>query len=165
MLVGIRHAAQHRGKSWHHLLSIAPVARRKIGAPIIRTPIRCEEDGHSPTALTGQSLYRLHIDVVDIRSLLAVYLYRDKMLVHLSRDILVLERFALHDMAPVASRVSNTEQDRFILLLRFLQSFFTPRIPVYRIMRVLKQIWTRLINEPVGVLMLSLCVVRHIPSQ
>ena len=102
-----------------------------------RTPIRREENGHGPSTLSGERLHRLHIDIVDIWTFLAVYLYRDKMLVHDGGSILVLEGFALHDMAPVAGRIANAEQNRFIFPFCLFQGFLAPGIPIYRVVCVL----------------------------
>ena len=101
------------------------------------TPIGREENGHRPSTLPCERLHRLHIDVVDVWTLFAVYLYRNKMLVHEGRDILVLEGFALHDMAPVAGRIANAEQNRFIFPFCLFQGFLAPGIPIYRVVCVL----------------------------
>src|SRR5258708_39595098 len=77
------------------------------------------------------------------------------MLVHDGGDLFVLKGFALHDMAPVAGGVADAEEDRFVLHFCLVQGFLAPRVPVYRVVCVLQQIWTRLVDEPVGVLMLS----------
>ena len=79
------------------------------------------------------------------------------MLIHQASDVFVLEGFALHDMAPVAGRVANAEQNWFIFPSCLLQGLLAPRIPIYRVVCVLLQIWTRLIDEPVCMLVL-LCI-------
>ena len=80
------------------------------------------------------------------------------MLVHDGGDLFVLKGFALHDVAPVAGGVADAEQDRFVLHFCLVQGFLAPWVPVYRVVCVLQQIWTRLVDEPVGVLMLCLWV-------
>src|SRR6266700_1283717 len=109
VLVGISHAEQNARKAGHNLPAIAMVTRREIGATVEGTPIRSKEDGHGPATLSSESLHSLHIDAINIRSLLAVYFDRDKVLIHDGRDIFVLKGFALHHMAPVAGRVAYTE--------------------------------------------------------
>src|SRR5215469_12169725 len=86
------------------------------------------------------------------------------MLVHQAGDFLVLEGLALHDVAPVTGGVADAEQDGFVFVLRLFQRLLAPRVPVYRVMRVLQQVGARLVDEPVSVLMLFLgiCIVRHI---
>src|SRR5205814_1169656 len=74
-----------------------------------------EEDRHRPAALTCQRDDGLHVDGVDVRPLLTVDLDVDKALVHQARGLLVLERLALHHVAPVAGRVPHGAQDRLIL--------------------------------------------------
>ncbi len=55
-------------------------------------------------------------------------------------------------MAPVAGRVANREKDWFIFASCFGESFFAPRIPINRIMRVLQKVRRLLLREPVRVL-------------
>jgi len=43
-------------------------------------------------------------------------------------------------VAPVAGGITNREEDRFVFAMRFGESFFAPRIPVDRIVRVLKKV-------------------------
>jgi hypothetical protein len=59
-------------------------------------------------------------------------------LIHNSRNAVVLEGLVFHDMAPVARGVANREQERFVFSSRFLERFGSPRKPVYRVMGVLK---------------------------
>jgi hypothetical protein len=52
-------------------------------------------------------------------------------------------------------RVTDAEQDRLILGVGFRQRFCAPRIPVDRVVRVLKQIRTGFVNQRVGVFVFS----------
>jgi hypothetical protein len=52
-------------------------------------------------------------------------------------------------MTPVAGRVTNREEDRFIFFSGFLKSLFSPRIPIYGIIGVLQEIWTLFIDQTV----------------
>jgi hypothetical protein len=52
--------------------------------------------------VAGHRDARLHVDRVEVGALLAVELDADEVLVHELRDPLVLERLALHHVAPVA---------------------------------------------------------------
>ena len=53
-----------------------------------------------------------HIDLVDVRPLLAIDLDIDEQPVHDGGDVVVLEAFMRHDMAPVAGGIADGEQDR-----------------------------------------------------
>src|SRR5205809_5227110 len=141
-------------KARHGFPSILTVTRWKIGTSIEWATIRGEEDGHGPATLLGESLHCLHIDVVYIWALLAVYFDGDKMLVHEACNVFVLEGFALHDVAPVAGGVANAEQNWFVFLLGFLQGFFAPWVPIYGVVGVLQQVRACLVDEPGGVFML-----------
>ena len=55
-------------------------------------------------------------------------------------DLLVLERFALHDVAPVAGRVADAQEDGLVLLARLGEGLLAPRKPVHRVVLVLEQV-------------------------
>src|ERR1044071_26091 len=61
----------------------------------------------------------------------------------------------LHHVTPVTGRISYAQQNRLIFLPGTLESFFSPRIPVHRIVRVLQKIRAGLFRETVGVLVLG----------
>ena len=100
-----------RGKRGHAV----PVLRREVGAAVERHAVRREEHGHRPAAAAGHGLHGLHVDLVDVGPLLAVDLDVDEEAVHERGDLVVLERLALHDVAPVAGRVADREQHRLVL--------------------------------------------------
>ena len=57
-------------------------------------------------------LHGRHVNLVEIRPLLAVDLDADEMLVQESADVFILEALVLHDVAPVARRVADAQEDR-----------------------------------------------------
>ncbi len=75
---------------------------REVGAGIPRAAVGGEPEGVRPAAAPGDELGRGHVDVVDLRPLLAVHLDRHEVVVEDLRDARVLERLALHHVAPVA---------------------------------------------------------------
>ncbi len=148
--VGLRQLAEHGEKAVPR--AARAVARREIRAAEERLARRREPDAHRPAARSGQRLHRGHVDRVDVGPLLAVDLDADVVLVHEARDLLVLERLALHDVAPVAGRVADRQKDRTPGAPRFLERLVAPRIPVHRVVRVLQQIGARLQDQTIGVL-------------
>src|SRR4051812_31905832 len=52
-------------------------------------------------------------------------------------------------MAPVTGRVSDREQDRFVLGLRTLERVRTPRIPIDGIVSVLPQVRALLVDQTI----------------
>src|SRR5918997_237835 len=86
--------------------------RREVGATVERGGVGGHEYRHRPATMAGHRLDGGHVDRVDVRALLAVHLDVDEVLVHDPGGRLVLERLALHDVAPVAGRVAYTEQYR-----------------------------------------------------
>lgn len=89
------------------------------------------------TATAGRRLHIRHVDAVDIGPFLAIQFDRHEMPVEQPGDLLILKRLAIHDMAPVAGRVTRRKKERLVLPPGLLKGFFAPRIPVHRIVRVL----------------------------
>src|SRR6516162_8600897 len=137
VLVVIIDGEKDTRKARHGFASIVTIVGWEIGATVKWTTVGSKEDGHGPATLLSQGLHCLHVNVIYIGPFFTIYFNRDKMLIHQASCVFVLEGFALHDMAPVAGRVANTEQDRLVLLLRLLQGFFAPRVPFYRVMCML----------------------------
>ena len=100
--------------------------------------------------LARHHLHRGHVDVVDVGAFFTVYLDAHEAFVHQRCDLVVLERLALHDVAPVAGRVSDAQQDRLVFAARLLQRRVAPRVPRDRIVGVLSQIRAGFVRQPVG---------------
>ena len=126
--------------------------RRIVRAAIERLKFRGQPDVERPTAAAGGRLHEGHVNLIDVRPLLAVEFDADKMLVHHLRRRLVLERLALHHMAPVAGRVADAQQDRLFLRLGLVERLLSPRIPVNRVVLMLLQVRGCLLGQAVGVL-------------
>ena len=122
---------------------------REVGAAEERLAFGRQEHGHRPAAAARQRDDRVHVDRVEVRALLAVDLDADEALVHHARRRRVLERLALHHVAPVAGRVADREQDRAVLEPRTRQRLVAPRVPVDGVRRVLEQVRRRLVRETV----------------
>ena len=131
-----RHLAQNIGESR------PPVALLlgKISSAPHRLRLRREKHGQRPAALLAQQMQRVHVDLVDVRPLLAVDLDVDEQLVHHGGCAFVLERLVRHHVAPVAGGVADREQDRPIAALGLGQGLRPPLPPVHRIVLVLQQI-------------------------
>ena len=143
--VCLRHALQHLAERRPSPARL----RREIRAAPERRAVRGDEHGQRPAALLAQRMQRRHVEVVDVRPLLAVHLDVDEPLVHQRRGVRILERLVRHHMAPVAGGVADRQQDRFVLRSRLLQRRRPPRAPVHRIVRVLQQIRRGLVAEQV----------------
>ena len=127
------------------------VVRREIGAAVERLQVRREEHVQRPAALAGRGLDEGHVDLVHVRPFLAVHLDADKMRVEERGDCRVLERLALHDVAPVAGRVADAQEDRLVLLARLGKGLLAPGKPVHRVVLVLEQVGRFLARQAVGV--------------
>jgi len=62
-----------------------------------------------------ERLHGLHVDLIDVRALLAVDLHVHEMLVHHRGDLGILERLVLHHVTPVARGVADREEQRLVL--------------------------------------------------
>ena len=113
---------------------------RKVGAAEERPAVGGAEDVERPAAVTVQHLLGVHVDFVDVGSFLAVDLDADDEIVLQSGDRLVLEGFALHDVAPVAGGVADADQDGFVFGAGAGPGFLAPGEPVHGVIGVLEEI-------------------------
>ena len=128
------------------------IGRREIGAAEKRLEFRREKDIQRPAAGAGRGLDESHVNLVHVRPLLAVHLDADEMFVENPGNLFVLERFAFHDVAPVAGRVADAEEDRLVFRARPGERLITPGEPVHGIVRVLEQVRRFFAHQAVGVL-------------
>ena len=145
LLVGLRHGQKELREARH----VEARLRREVRASVERPPVRREEDGHRPAAVAGHGDDRLHVQPVHVRALLPVDLHRDEALVHEPRRLFVLEGLVLHDVAPVAGRIADREQDRLVLGAGALERVIPPRVPVDGVVGVLEEVGAGLLGEPV----------------
>ena len=144
--VGVRDRRQHPREARHAV----PVLRGIVGAAVEGLAVRRQKDRHRPAAAAGHRLDGAHVYRVDVGPLLAVDLDADELGVHHLRYPRVFERLALHDVAPVARRIADAQQDGPVLGLRPPQRLIAPRVPVHGIVGVLQQVGARLVDQSVG---------------
>ena len=142
----LAHGVQNGRPGGHPL----PVLGREVGAGVVGHLLGGQEHVQRPAALSGHGLARLHVDGVQVGPLLAVELDAHEALVHERRGVLVLERLALHHVAPVARRVADRQQDRDVALARRGQRLGPPRVPVHGVVLVLEQVGRGLARQTVG---------------
>ncbi len=125
------------------------VRPRQVGAAEERLPGRGHDHRHRPAALAGHGLGRGHVDRVHVGPFLPVHLDRDHVLVQQRRRPGVFERLVRHDVAPVAGGVTHREQHRDVTPGRLGEGLVAPGPPVHRVVRVLEQVGTGRIPQPV----------------
>lgn len=101
-----------------------------------RLEVGCDEGVQRPTSTACGSLDIVHVYAINIGALFAIDLNGYEVLVQDVRDFLVLERLALHDMTPMAGRISDAYEDESVGLLGQLQRFWAPLLPCDRIVHV-----------------------------
>ena len=129
-----------------------PEARvgREVRAAEERAQVGGEEHVEGPSAAHAHRLHGRHVDAIHVGPLLPVHLDGNEPSVEQFRHRVVLERFALHHVAPVAGGVADREEDRLLLAPRLLERLLAPGIPVHRVVGVLEQVGALLADQPVG---------------
>jgi hypothetical protein len=123
---------------------------RKVGATEERFAVGGEKGGERPAALTGGSLDEAHVNLVDVGPFFAIDLDADEMVIEDAGDVGVFERFPFHDVAPVAGRITDAEEDWFVLLAGAGERFIAPGKPVDGIVLVLEEVWRLFPGEAIG---------------
>ena len=147
VMIDLGDALQHVGEAGPAIAR----GRREIGTAPERIAVGRQEHGKRPAAVLAHHLQRGLVDRVDVGALLAVDLDVYELLVHQRGDLLVLEAFMRHDMAPVARRVADRNQDRLAFRLRAGEALLAPWQPVHRIVLVLQQVGACFEMQPVFV--------------
>src|SRR5271169_1170581 len=137
--------AQHIGEGWFSVTR----SFREISAAPDRLAGGGEEHRKRPAAVLAEAMQRGHVDLVDIRPLLAIYFDIDEQLVHHARGVDVLETLMRHGVAPMAGGVADRQQDRPFAALRLDERLRTPGPPVDRIVLVLQQIGAGFLRETI----------------
>ncbi len=148
LAVILRDAFQQVLERRHAVLGCRREIRAAEERPLV---IGREKHGERPaTPALRQHLVRRLVDAVEVGTLLAVHLHVHEQLVHEGGRGLVLERLVGHDVAPVAGRITDREQDRLALGACLLESLGSPRIPVHRVAGVLEEVGACLAREAVA---------------
>ena len=121
----------------------------EVGAAVERPSVVVQEDGHRPAAAPRQCLHRVHVDGVDVGSLLAVDLDVDEALVHDPGRVDVLEGLVCHHMAPVTGGVPDRQEHRDIAPDGLGERLVAPRPPVDGVVGVLAQVGAGFLGQSV----------------
>ena len=143
--IGIVGGGQDLPKRGHTV----PRFRREVGTPIKESAVRGQKCGKGPSAPPDAGLNCPHIDGVDVRPFLPVHLDVHEAVVHDGGGHFVLEGFPLHDMAPVAGRIADGEENGLVLLPSPGQGFLPPWVPIHRVLGVLKEVGAGFLGQSV----------------
>src|SRR5262249_33887559 len=108
-----------------------------------------EENGQRPSAAARHHLNGVHVDLVDVGTLFAIDFDIHEITVHELSNGGVLKRFVLHDVAPVAGRVTDAQKDWAVFAVSPFERLRTPGIPIDGIVCVLQKIRTGFIDEAI----------------
>ena len=128
------------------------VTRWEVGTTIKRATIRGQPHGQGPAAPSGQHLYGCHINTIHVRPLFAVNFDRDVVTVQVFGNRHILKRLPLHYMAPVAGRITDRQEDGFVLFLCAGKGFLSPRVPINRVVSMLEKIGTGFKDQSVRIM-------------
>ncbi len=70
--------------------------------------------------------------------------------VHEVRHLRIIERLMGHDVAPMARRIADGQQNRLVLLHHKSERLLSQRIPLHGVVGVLPEIGAGFTDEPVG---------------
>jgi hypothetical protein len=143
--VCLRCRLEHLAERRHPLARL----RGEVGAGMEGPAVGRAEHGEGPAPVPGQAHQRVHVELVDVRSLLAVHLHAHVEPVHDGGGLGVLEGLPLHDVAPVTGAVADGDEERLVLLARPLEGLGAPGMPIDRVVHVLPQVGARLARQPV----------------
>ena len=122
---------------------------REVGAREERLLLGRQEDGERPASASPHQSHDQLVDLIEVGTLLPIHFDAHEVLVHEPGDRLVLEALSLHDVAPVACRVADREEDGHITPPCLGERLFTPREPLHRIVCMLEQVRGSLRRETV----------------
>ena len=142
----LRNAAQYRNESG----TPRDVGRREIGPASERLELGRQPYAHRPAAVAGRGLDKGHVDLVNVGALFPIDLNADEVLVQESGNGRGLERFVLHDVAPMAGRVTDRKKDGLVLGASLGEGVLAPRIPVDRVLGVLEEVRRFFTGETIG---------------
>ena len=145
VLVRFRHGQQHPPESRPSKL----ILRRVVRPAEKRLSVRHQKPRQRPAALPGNRADRRLITSVHIRTFIAIYFHRNKIFIDDFCDDRVLVTLAVNHVAPVAPHRADVEQHRLVFLPRLRKRFFTPFVPINRLVRRRSQIRARRILQPV----------------
>ena len=118
---------------------------KKPRRPIIittkeRLAIRDQKTRDWPTTIPGFKDQRIEISTIDIGPTFAIDLDRNKVAIEKVSDSTMIEALLFHHMTPVAGGITNRQEHRLVLRPGPGERWFSPGIPVHRIVRMLDQV-------------------------
>ena len=124
--------------------------RRPVRAAEERLALGRQKNRHRPAAPPSHHLHRVHVNLIEVRPLLAVHLDTDEVFVQQPGNLGILEALVGHHVAPMAGRISDRQKDRLLLQSGQRQRLGPPRPPVYGVAGVLQQVGAQFASQLIG---------------
>jgi hypothetical protein len=83
-------------------------------------------------------MHRGHVNAINIWPFLTIDFDADEVVIQSLSDFQIFKRLLLHDVAPMARRVADTQKNELALLSRCFERSRTPRAPINGVVRVLQ---------------------------
>src|SRR5438132_11321950 len=128
---------------------VVSIIRWKIRASKDRLAGWQQENRQWPAAAARHHLYCSHVDLIKIRTFLAINFDAYEVVIHDLRYRGIFEGFMFHYMTPVTGGIADAQQDQLVFFCCFIERFCTPREPVDRIVGMLQKIRASFVDEPV----------------
>jgi len=93
-----------------------------------------------PPTVSSHGLANSHIRSIQVWPFFPIYLDAYKRGIKQISNLGITEAFLLHNMTPMATCIAYAEKDGFVLGFGFIDGFLSPRVPIYRIISVLKKV-------------------------
>ena len=144
-----------------HALETGPpvcVRRREVSPAIKWLAVRSKKRRKRPSTLPRQRGHRDLIPAVNIRTLVAIHLHCDVMLIHNRRHFRIVIRLAIHHMTPMTPDRADIQKHRLVGQPSLRESLLPKLMPLNGLMHSRPQIGRRSAGQSV------LRGVRHPPS-
>ncbi len=140
------------GHGHQHLIEAGQAVvrpRRPVSAAEKRLAFRREKHRQRPAAAAGQHLHRVHIDLIQIETLLPIDLDAYETLVQQPGDFGIFKSIMGHHVAPMTGGITDRQEDWLLLGPGQGQRLGIPGPPIHRVSGVLEEVRAQFVGKVV----------------